>query len=102
MSQIHQAGLEAQRRHALTPERRKAWKEFREADRRIAMDLLFLQTEADVFGEQTDGDSEPKLTDTPKLPEVGPPPLETLIAAFGVAEKPALPEPLPRHRAAGV
>lgn len=50
MADVHRAGMNAQRRGALTPERSRAWRELRDPEKRLVLDLFRFQPAPDAFG----------------------------------------------------
>jgi len=50
MADVHRAGIQAQRLGALTPERSMAWRELRDAEKRLVLDLFRTQQDPSVFG----------------------------------------------------
>ena len=93
MSEINRAGLDAQRRRQLTPERRHAWRQLRDAEKRLVLDFLHVQTDPAAFGEESGlPPGVPALErPVPVLPETPEPTEEELIAALGPVE--SLPPP---------
>jgi hypothetical protein len=50
MADVHRAGLSAQRAGALTRERSQAWRDLRDPEKRLAIDLFRFQSDPQVFG----------------------------------------------------
>lgn len=50
MADVHRAGLSAQRKGALTRERSQAWRELRDPEKRLAIDLFRFQPDPEIFG----------------------------------------------------
>lgn len=82
MSEINRSGQRAQKARALDRERRAAWQTLRNAEKRLIIDLFFVQSNAAVFGE-LDEQLSPLRRPAPGLPEVDKPSDEAVIAAIG-------------------
>ncbi len=76
MAAVHRGSLRAQKEKRLTAQRKQAWKELRDSERRLVLDLLYVQPDPTVFGESA-GAGEPKPELRPpalELPDAGEPP----------------------------
>ena len=95
MSELHQAGLRAQRQRDSAAV--QAWKDLRDAEKRLMADLLFLQPDPTVFGEETEEDYCVTVPPPPPapLPEIGPASAETVLQAIGPLPVPPAPQPVP-------
>jgi hypothetical protein len=59
MADVHRAGMNAQRLGALTPERSQAWRELRDPEKRLALDLFRFQRDPELFGKPQAGEPDP-------------------------------------------
>lgn len=97
MSEVHRSGINAQRQKALTPERRQAWNTLKDPARRLAVDLLHVQTDPCLFGDvpaddQSHGDCQPPTPRLPALPEPDP---ATICETIGILPLPEPDQPTP-------
>lgn len=60
MAAVHRGSQQAQRAKQLTVKRRQAWKELRDSERRLVLDLLYVQPDPAVFGDVEAGVSLPE------------------------------------------
>lgn len=94
MSEINRAGLDAQRRHELSADRKLAWRQLRDADKRLLLDFLHIQTSNAAFGgEPGPPHGVPSIAPPVlRLPEVADPSPQHVIDALGSVEPPAVPD----------
>lgn len=81
MADLHRACQQAQRRGALSPARSRAWATLRSVEKRLLLDLLFVNPRGDGAGEPSDEDvADPPAVRASELPDA---PVALLVSAVG-------------------